>query len=74
MREVDATFSTYRGDSDISRLDRGELSLAECRPEVSEVLTQCLRLNRPTGGAFSVRPAGRLVRRDSSRAGPSESL
>lgn len=60
LREVDATFSTYRSDSDVSRLDRGELTLAECRPEVEEVLTRCLALDRATGGFFSVRPAGRL--------------
>jgi thiamine biosynthesis lipoprotein len=60
LREVDATFSTYRADSDVSRLDRGELTLAECRPEVDEVLTRCLALERETHGAFSVRPSGRL--------------
>jgi len=60
LREVDATFSTYRDDSDVSRLDRGELTLAECRPEVDEILTRCLALERATGGYFSVRPAGRL--------------
>jgi thiamine biosynthesis lipoprotein len=60
LREVDATFSTYRNDSDVSRLDRGELTLAECRPQVDEVLTRCLALDRATGGFFSVRPAGRL--------------
>jgi thiamine biosynthesis lipoprotein len=60
LRQVDATFSTYRDDSDISRLDRGELRLADCRPEVDEVLTRCMALERATHGAFSVRPAGRL--------------
>src|SRR3954449_4886816 len=60
LREADATFSTYRDDSDISRLDRGELALADCRPEVDEVLTRCMALNRETRGYFSVRPAGRL--------------
>src|SRR4051812_22868241 len=60
LREVDATFSTYREDSEISRLDRGELMLADCRPEVDEVLTRCLALERETGGYFSARPAGRL--------------
>ena len=60
LREVDATFSTYRDDSEISRLDRGELTLADCRPEVDEVLTRCLALERETGGFFSVRAAGRL--------------
>jgi FAD:protein FMN transferase len=60
LRRVDATFSTYRDDSVISRLGRGELSLAECGPEVDEVLTRCLALERATGGFFSVRAAGRL--------------
>jgi FAD:protein FMN transferase len=60
LREVDAIFSTYREDSDLSRLDRGELTLAECRPELDEVLTRCLALERATGGYFSVRAAGRL--------------
>jgi thiamine biosynthesis lipoprotein len=60
LRDVDATFSTYREDSEISRLDRGELALADCRPEVDDVLTRCMRLNRATHGYFSVRPAGRL--------------
>jgi FAD:protein FMN transferase len=60
LRTVDATFSTYRDDSDICRLDRGELTIAECRPEVDEVLTRARELERATGGYFSVRPAGRL--------------
>src|SRR4051812_43187681 len=60
LRQADATFSTYRADSEISRLDRGELLPSECRPEVDEVLTRCLALERATGGYFSVRPAGRL--------------
>src|SRR3954462_9011657 len=60
LREVDAVFSTYRDDSDISRLDRGELTVADCHPEVDAVLTRCLALERMTRGYFSVRPAGRL--------------
>jgi thiamine biosynthesis lipoprotein len=60
LEHVDATFSTYREDSAISRLDRGELSLADCPPEVDEVLTACLALERATQGYFSVRASGRL--------------
>jgi thiamine biosynthesis lipoprotein len=60
LRLVDATFSTYRDDSEIRRLDRGELAVAGCRPEVDEVLTRCMALERETRGYFSVRPAGRL--------------
>src|SRR3954464_12570405 len=60
LREVDETFSTYREDSEISRLDRGELTVADCRPEVDEVLRECIALERSTDGYFSVRAAGRL--------------
>jgi thiamine biosynthesis lipoprotein len=60
LRHVDATFSTYREDSEIRRLDRGELALGDCSPEVDEVLTRCLALERETGGYFHVRAAGRL--------------
>ena len=60
LRDADATFSTYRDDSDVSRLARGELTIGECRPEVDEVLTRCLALERETDGFFSARPAGRL--------------
>jgi thiamine biosynthesis lipoprotein len=35
LREVDRTFSTYREDSVISRLGRGEIGLADCPPELS---------------------------------------
>jgi thiamine biosynthesis lipoprotein len=60
LREVDAIFSTYRENSDISRLARGELTLAECRPDVDAVLTRCLAVERETGGFFSVRAGARL--------------
>jgi len=60
LREVDAAFSTYRQDSDISRLDRGEVTVDGCRPEVDEVLRRCMALRRATNGYFSVRPAARL--------------
>src|SRR3954454_16384116 len=60
LGEMDATFSTYRDDSEISRLDRGEITLADCRPEVDDVLSRCLALERETRGFFSARPVGRL--------------
>jgi FAD:protein FMN transferase len=60
LRRADALFSTYRADSEISRLDRGELLLSECAPEVDEVLTRCVALQRETGGYFDVRAGGRL--------------
>ena len=60
LRRADELFSTYRADSEISRLGRGELLLSECAPEVDEVLSRCVALRRETDGYFDVRAGGRL--------------
>ena len=57
LRFVDATFSTYKPDSEISRLDRGELALEETHPDVGEVLERCERLRVETNGYFDARAA-----------------
>jgi thiamine biosynthesis lipoprotein len=57
---VDATFSTFRDTSDVSRLGRGEISLAACAPEVGDVLAACSSVSEASGGYFSARYAGRL--------------
>lgn len=58
LREADAVFSTYRPDSAISRLDRGEITLADCPPEVGDVLALAATARSDSGGAFDVRRAG----------------
>jgi FAD:protein FMN transferase len=55
LRDVDVVFSTYRADSFVSRLGRGEVSPADCPPEVQEVLALGEAAERESGGAFSVR-------------------
>src|SRR5829696_7108185 len=60
LRFVDATFSPYRPDSEIRRLDRGELAQRDTHPLVREVLGRCARLRLATGGYFDVRAAGPL--------------
>ena len=57
---VDATFSTYRPDSQISRLGRGELRIEACDPRVAEVLELCEVEHAASGGYFSSIVAGRL--------------
>jgi thiamine biosynthesis lipoprotein len=57
---VDDTFSTYKPDSEISRLGRGELTVFDCSPEVDEILVRCVALHDETGGFFSVRANGAL--------------
>jgi thiamine biosynthesis lipoprotein len=57
LRWVDAVFSTYKEDSEISRLNRGELALADVSAEVAVVLERCEQLRIETGGYFDVRAA-----------------
>jgi thiamine biosynthesis lipoprotein len=58
LREVDRVFSTYREDSAVSRLGAGEITLAECPPEVAEVMALGERARVESGGAFDVRRPG----------------
>lgn len=58
LREADRVFSRYQPDSVISRLGRSELSLAECPPEVAEVLALGEQARHDSGGAFDVRRPG----------------
>ncbi len=60
LRETDRVFSTYRADSAISRLGRGELDLDHCPPEVAVVLALGEVARRESGGAFAVRRGGVL--------------
>lgn len=59
LREVDARFSPFREDSEVSRLDRGELAPEEISPDLAEVLALCEEYRAATGGAFDVRLPGR---------------
>jgi FAD:protein FMN transferase len=54
LREVDLIFSTYRDDSIISRLDRGELMIEECPAEVAEILELGREAEQLSEGAFSI--------------------
>jgi thiamine biosynthesis lipoprotein len=60
LHEADRVFSTYRADSAISRLGRGELDLGNCPPEVGEVLALGEAARSDSGGAFAVRRCGVL--------------
>lgn len=55
LREVDRVFSTYREDSAVSRLGRGEIDLDDCPPEVAEVLRIGEIARVASDGAFDVR-------------------
>jgi thiamine biosynthesis lipoprotein len=57
LRSADAIFSTYKEDSEVSRLNRGELALGDAHPDVREVLDRCEALRLETDGYFDVRAA-----------------
>jgi thiamine biosynthesis lipoprotein len=58
LRLVDETFSTYRPDSEISRLARGELAPSEAHNDVRLVVARCAELHDETHGFFDAYAAG----------------
>jgi thiamine biosynthesis lipoprotein len=63
---LDAMFSTFRPDSQISEINSGRRTLADCAPEVIAVLDACTWLEHASGGAFSAHPPDRPGRLDPS--------
>jgi len=58
LRASDALFSTYRPGSQVSRLRRGDLDLAECDPAVREVHRLCVQALDATDGYFDAWASG----------------
>jgi thiamine biosynthesis lipoprotein len=54
LRWVDATFSTYKDDSEVSRINRGELLREDAHPHVRQVLERCEQLCNETDGYFDM--------------------
>ena len=61
FRDVDAQFSPYRPDSEVSAMNRGEIAPDRVSPEMKEVLSLSLLTRHETRGYFDVRrPDGRF--------------
>ena len=54
LHEVDRVFSTYRADSAVSRLSRGDVALDDCPREVADVLDLGEAARVQSDGAFDV--------------------
>ncbi len=54
FQHVDYLFSTWRDDSEISRLGRGDLMESETCPEVQRVLQLCDQVSIESDGAFDI--------------------
>jgi thiamine biosynthesis lipoprotein len=60
LAAVDETFSTYKATSEISRLNRGEISEEQCGEDVRLILALCERTRRETDGYFDIRRDGQI--------------
>jgi thiamine biosynthesis lipoprotein len=60
LRFVDELFSTYKPESEISRLGRGDLGSERAHPLVREVLDRCSALRADSGGYFDIFATGTL--------------
>jgi len=52
LEEIEARFSPYRADSEISRIRDGGLAITDAHPEVREILGACEALRDETDGVF----------------------
>ena len=58
---VDAQFSPFKEDSEVSRFNRGEIAEKDFTPRMREVLAWCEKTKRETGGYFDIsRPDGTI--------------
>lgn len=55
FRDVDARFSTYKADSEVSRLNRAELPEDACSPDLRAVLQMCADARVVSDGYFDIR-------------------
>jgi thiamine biosynthesis lipoprotein len=60
LTDIDARFSTYKPDSQISMIARGQLDADDADPDVREVLLACALLSAESGGAFDAWRDGHL--------------
>ena len=60
LHDMDALFSTYRHDSQISRIDVGLMGVGDADDEVRHVLAECERYRDLTDGYFDAYATGRL--------------
>ena len=58
---VDAQFSPFKNDSEISRFNRGEITEKEFTPRMREIITLCEKTRQETDGYFDIsRPDGTI--------------
>ncbi len=63
IEQIEASFSTFRPDSEISRISRGDLAESDASAEVQGVLQSCASLRVRTNGWFEFEPMDKDGRR-----------
>lgn len=58
FRRVDETFSPYKDESEVSRIQRGELAVDDASEDVRGVYARCAELREATSGFFDVDAVG----------------
>lgn len=58
LRDIDERFSTYKPNSEVSRFGKGELGEDQLSAELKEVIKECQKAEKMTGGYFSAWAAG----------------
>ncbi|MFA5942571.1 MAG: FAD:protein FMN transferase [Candidatus Paceibacterota bacterium] len=61
IASIDARFSTYKEDSEISRINRGEVEPDEISGEMREVFALAEKTKKETGGYFDIRRPDGLI-------------
>lgn len=59
FHEVDERFSTYKTTSEVSQINRNELSLANASDEVKKIFSLCRETAQETNGYFTIDIAGK---------------
>jgi thiamine biosynthesis lipoprotein len=60
FEEIDARFSTYKKDSEVSQYALGALKPAQLSIELAGIIKQCKRFEKETAGYFSAQYSGRF--------------
>src|SRR5438034_7624456 len=60
FHDIDSRFSTYKSDSEIERINRGEVEEKDFSPQIKKILELCEQTRLETNGYFTIHLHGKL--------------